>query len=153
MELKKFIAIIVLINLTSFLYGDIIQPTKDLTAYDVVKIQLTALKNNNKSSKNDGIKQTWIFAHPENKKFTGPYERFEKMILSNQYKILLNHVSHKIILISNSKKNYIYNIELITKNKKIFFYKWHLEKSSTEKCDSCWFTTIVSPPVIIGNII
>jgi hypothetical protein len=153
MELKKFIAIIVLINLTSFLYGDIIQPTKDLTAYDVVKIQLTALKNNNKSSKNDGIKQTWIFAHPENKKFTGPYERFEKMILSNQYKILLNHVSHKIILISNSKKNYIYNIELITKNKKIFFYKWHLEKSSTEKCGSCWFTTIVSPPVIIGNII
>ena len=153
MELKKYIVIIVLINLTNFLYADIIQPSKDLTAYDVLKIQLTALKDNNKSSKNDGIKQTWIFAHPENKKFTGPYERFEKMILSNQYKILLNHVSHKIILISNSKKNYIYNIELITKNKKIFFYKKHLEKSSTEKCGSCWFTTIVSPPVIIGNII
>ena len=153
MELKKFIAIIVLINLTSFLYGDIIQPTKDLTAYDVVKIQLTALKNNNKSSKNDGIKQTWIFAHPENKKFTGPYERFEKMILGNQYKILLNHESHKIKLILNSKEKYIYNIELITKNKKLFFYKWHLEKSTTEKCDSCWFTTIVSPPVDIGSLI
>ena len=153
MELKKFIAIIVLINLTSFLYGDIIQPTKDLTAYDVVKIQLTALKNNNKSSKNDGIKQTWIFAHPENKKFTGPYERFEKMILGNQYKILLNHESHKIKLILNSKEKYIYNIELITKNKKLFFYKWHLEKSTTEKCDSCWFTTIVSPPVDIGSVI
>ena len=75
------------------------------------------------NQKNDGIKQTWIFAHPENKKFTGPYERFEKMILSNQYKILLNHVSHKINLItdSNSEDKYIYNIELITKNKKIYF--------------------------------
>ena len=153
MELKKYIVIIVLINLTNFLYADIIQPSKDLTAYDVLKIQLTALKDNNKSSKNDGIKQTWIFAHPENKKFTGPYERFEKMILGNQYKILLNHESHKIKLILNSKEKYIYNIELITKNKKLFFYKWHLEKSTTEKCDSCWFTTIVSPPVDIGSVI
>ena len=91
MELNKYIIIIIFLNLTNFLYADIIQPAKNLTAYDVVKIQLTALKNNNKLSKNDGIKQTWIFAHPENKKFTGPYERFEKMILDDQYKILLNH--------------------------------------------------------------
>jgi hypothetical protein len=153
MELNKYIIIIIFLNLTNFLYADIIQPAKNLTAYDVVKIQLTALKNNNKLSKNDGIKQTWIFAHPENKKFTGPYERFEKMILDDQYKILLNHTSHKINLISNSEENYIYNIELITKKKKIYFYKWHLEKSTTEKCDSCWFTTIVSPPLNIGDAI
>ena len=153
MELKKYFIIIILLNLTNVLHADIIQPTKNLTAYDVVRIQLIALKNNNKTSKNDGIKQTWIFAHPENKKFTGPYERFEKMILSNQYKILLNHASHKISLITNSKDNYIYNIELITKNKKMFFYEWHLEKSTTDKCDSCWFTTIVLPPVNIGNTI
>ena len=153
MELKKCILIIFFFNITNFLYADIIQPAKNLSAYDVVKIQLNALKNNNGSKKNDGIKQTWIFAHPENKKFTGPYERFEKMILSNQYKILLNHVSHKINLITNSEDNYIYNIELITKNKKIYFYEWHLEKTTTEKCNSCWFTTIVSPPVNKGNVI
>ena len=153
MELKKYIIIIIFLNLTSFLHADIIQPAKNLTAYDVVKIQLTALKNNNKLSKNDGIKQTWVFAHPENKKFTGPYERFEKMILDDQYKILLNHTSHKINLISNSEENYIFNIELITKKKKIYFYEWHLEKSSTEKCESCWFTTIVSPPLNIGDAI
>ena len=121
--------------------------------YQEVREMLNALKNNNESKENDGIRQTWIFAHPENKKFTGPYERFEKMILSNQYKILLNHASHKISLITNSKDNYIYNIELITKNKKMFFYEWHLEKSTTDKCDSCWFTTIVLPPVNIGNTI
>ena len=153
MELNKYFIIIIFLNFTNFLYADTIQPAKNLTAYDVVKIQLNALKNNNKLSKNDGIKQTWIFAHPENKKFTGPYERFEKMILSNQYKILLNHVSHKINLIISSKDRYIYNVELITKNKKIFFYEWHLEKSTTDKCNSCWFTTIVSPPVNIGNTI
>jgi hypothetical protein len=153
MELNKYIIIIIFLNLTNFLYADTIKPAKNLTAYDVVKIQLDALKNNNRLSKNDGIKQTWIFAHPENKRFTGPYERFEKMILGDQYKILLNHTSHKINLISNSEENYIYNIELITKKKKIYFYEWHLEKSTTNKCDGCWFTTIVSPPLNIGDAI
>jgi len=75
MELKKYFIIIILLNLTNVLHADIIQPTKNLTAYDVVRIQLIALKNNNKTSKNDGIKQTWIFAHKENKKFKGPNER------------------------------------------------------------------------------
>ena len=153
MELKKYFIIIILLNLTNVIYADTIQPTKNLSAYDVIKIQLNALMNNNESKQNDGIKQTWIFAHPENKKFTGPYERFEKMILSNQYKILLNHVSHKINLITDSKNKNIYSIELIAKNKIIYFYEWHIEIGSTEKCKNCWFTTIVSPPINKGNTI
>ena len=153
MELKKYFIIIILLNLTNVIYADTIQPTKNLSAYEVVKIQLNALMNNNESKQNDGIKQTWIFAHPENKKFTGPYERFEKMILSNQYKILLNHVSHKINLITDSKNKNIYSIELIAKNKIIYFYEWHLEIGSTENCNNCWFTTIVSPPINKGNTI
>ena len=153
MELKKYFIIVILLNFANNLYANTIQPTKDLSAYDVVKIQLNALKNNNVSKKNDGIKQTWIFAHPENKKFTGPYKRFEKMILSNQYKILLNHVSHKINLIADSKNKNLYSIELITKNKKTFLYEWQLEKGTTDKCDNCWFTTLVSPPINIGDTI
>ena len=153
MELKKYFIFIIILNFTNFLYADIIKPAKNLTAYDVVKIQLTALKNNNEPIKNAGIKQTWIFAHPENKKYTGPYERFEKMLLGNQYNILLNHNSHKIRLVKKSDDVYIYNIELISKNKKMFFYEWHLGKSSTDLCNNCWFTTTVSPPIKKGNII
>ena len=121
MELKKYLILIIVLNFTNFLYADIIKPAENLTAYDVVKIQLTALKNNNKPSKNTGIKQTWIFAHPENKKYTGPYERFEKMLLGNQYNLLLNHDSHRIELIMKSKDTYIYNIELISKKKNCTF--------------------------------
>ena len=121
MELKKYFILIIILNFTNFLHADIIKPAENLTAYDVVKIQLTALKNNNKPSKNTGIKQTWIFAHPENKKYTGPYERFEKMLLGNQYNLLLNHDSHRIELIMKSKDTYIYNIELISKKKKCIF--------------------------------
>ena len=153
MELKKYLILIIILNFTNFLYADIIKPEKNLTAYDVIKIQLNALKNNNKPNKNSGIKQTWVFAHPENKKITGPYERFQKMLLGDQYNVLLNHESHKIKLIMNSKKKHIYNVELISSDKKMYFYEWHLEKSTIKNCNSCWFTTIVSPPIEKGNII
>ena len=153
MELKKYFILIIILNFTNFLHADIIKPAEKLTAYDVVKIQLTALKNNNKPSKNTGIKQTWIFAHPENKKYTGPYERFEKMLLGVQYNILLNHDSHKIKLVTKTLRTYIYNIELISKDKKMYFYEWHLERGSTDECSNCWFTTIVSPPTDKGNTI
>ena len=142
-----------MLSFTKFLHADIVKPSENLTAYDVVKIQLTALKNNNKPKKNSGIKQTWIFAHPENKKYTGPYERFEKMLLGVQYNILLNHDSHKIKLVTNTLRTYIYNIELISKDKKMYFYEWHLKKSTIDECNGCWFTTIVSPPTDKGNTI
>jgi len=153
MELKKYIILIIILNFTNFLYADIIQPAENLTAYDVIKIQLNALKKNNKPNKNSGIKQTWVFAHPENKKITGPYERFQRMLLKDQYNILLNHESHKIKLIMNSKNKYIYSVELISSDKKMYFYDWHLEKSTINNCNNCWFTTSVSPPSNKGNII
>ena len=49
-----------------------------------------------------GIKQVWVFAHPENKKVTGPYEKFRIMIYGAQYRYLLNHTSHKIDLMMNT---------------------------------------------------
>jgi len=153
MELKKYFILIVIFGFTNFLYADIIKPAENLTAYDVIKIQLNALKKNNKPNKNSGIKQTWVFAHPENKKITGPYERFQRMLLKDQYNILLNHESHKIKLIMNSKNKYIYSVELISSDKKMYFYDWHLEKSTIKNCNNCWFTTSVSPPSNKGNII
>ena len=101
MELKKIFITLLFVLTFNTLNAEMIKPSKDLSAFDVVKIQLEALKKNNKL--NDGIKQTWLFAHPDNKKFTGPYKRFEGMLLGQQYKILLNHSSHKINLISNNK--------------------------------------------------
>jgi hypothetical protein len=153
MELKKYLILFVILSFAEFSHADVVKPSKNLTPYEVVKIQLTALKNNNKPQKNSGIKQTWIFAHPENKKHTGPYERFEKMLLGDQYNILLNHDSHKIELITKTLSKFIYNIELISNDKKMYLYEWHLEKSTIDGCNSCWFTTVVSPPTDKGNTI
>jgi len=106
MELKKILITITFVLFLSFLNADSTAPNEKLLPYDVVKIQLEALKNNNKND--DGIKVTWLFAHPENKKITGPYERFRIMIYGQQYRQLLNHDSHKINLIMNTPNKYMF---------------------------------------------
>ena len=151
MELKKKLIAITFILLSNSLNADSITPNEKLSPYDVVKIQLEALKNNNKND--EGIKITWLFAHPDNKKVTGPYERFRIMIYGNQYNLLLNHSSHKINLIMNTPDKNIYKVEILTRDKKLFFYEWHVEKGSNKECSGCWFTTAVSIPVDQGNTI
>ena len=149
--MKKLIITCIFILLNNQVKADLIQPNQKFDPYDVVKIQLDALKNNDE--KDMGIKQTWLFAHPDNKKFTGPYSRFRIMIYGQQYKYLINHSSHKIKLISNSPNTYIYKIEVLSENKKLFVYEWHVQKGSDKNCKSCWFTTAVSQPFDQGNTI
>ena len=60
MELKKIILTIFFLSFVNSANAEMIKPAENLSAYDVIKIQLNALKNND--DKDNGIKQTWIFA-------------------------------------------------------------------------------------------
>ena len=44
---------------TSISKADLLEPNINIGPYDVVKIQLTGLQNNDKLSDDFGIKQTW----------------------------------------------------------------------------------------------
>ena len=151
MELKKISITIIFILFSIKVNAELVKPNHKLDPYDVVKIQLEALKKNN--SEDEGIRQTWLFAHPDNKKATGPFDRFRIMIYSQQYKHLINHSSHKIKLITNSPNTYVYRIEILARNKKLFIYEWHVQKGSDDNCKKCWFTSAVSQPFDQGNTI
>ena len=151
MELKKLIFFFIFFTFSNLHSAELAKPSKKLDPYDVVKIQLEALKNNDENDQ--GIRQTWLFAHPDNKKVTGPFARFRIMIYGQQYKHLINHSSHKIKLITNSSNTYVYRIEILSENKKLFFYEWHVQKGSDNNCQNCWFTSAVSQPVDQGNTI
>ena len=144
---------VILSLLLSSSNAEILKPNSDIKPSEVVKIQLSGLQKNDLNFKDSGIEQTWNFAHPDNKKVTGPYERFRIMIYGQQYKYLLNHSSHKINLISNTSNFYIYRIEILTNDKKLFFYEWQVEKGSDVDCKNCWFTSAVSLPTDQGNTI
>lgn len=148
MKLKVFITLLLLITVVK---AEEIYPDQNLKPMDVIKIQLDALKNNDKPKMDSGIKQTWLFAHPRNKMVTGPYPRFRIMLYDPHYQILLNHKSHSINLMQSNKNKFIYGVNIVSKDNKNFFYEWHIEKGSEENCKSCWFTSAVSYPQVRGE--
>ena len=65
-------------------------PNPSLNPSDVVKMQLTAMQQNDAS--NLGIEVTFRFASPSNRRYTGPLERFIRLVKNPSYKHLLNHL-------------------------------------------------------------
>jgi len=44
-------------------------------------------------------------------------------------------------------------VNILTMDKQIFVYEWHLIKGSDLQCKDCWFTSSVSMPFNQGNTI
>ena len=68
--LKLFVVIFIFYQCCA--YADFIKPNAKIKPEEVIKIQLKSLMKNDTPSKDNGIKQTWEFAHPNNQRFTGP---------------------------------------------------------------------------------
>ena len=134
--------------------ADLLEPNTNIKPYDVVKIQLTGLQNNNKLSDNFGIKQTWNFAHPNNKKYTGPLDKFTKMIKGDAYQMLIDHLEHTINPLGSSDKWAQFEVIILDKNKIYHKFSWQVEKYEGEgPLNDCWLTTMVSNPIPLGSSI
>ena len=151
--------ILIKITIIFFLFtnisnADLIKPNNKLKPFDVLMIQLNSLKNNNNFYKDSGIEQTWEFAHPNNKTSTGPLERFKKMIYSDSYKILIEHENNKIIILEELENKLVYKVNILSKDKKRYYYIWQIEKVEQEGIlKDCWMTTGVSDPIYLGETI
>ena len=139
---------------TNISNADLIKPNSDLKPFDVLKIQLNSLKNNNKPYDDAGIEQTWEFAHPVNRASTGPLERFKQMIYSDSYKILISHEKNKTIALEKTPNKFIYKVYILSKDKKRYYYIWQIERVEIEgRFKNCWMTTGVSEPIYLGETI
>ena len=149
----KFIKfIIICICLTYPLQAEVIKPNQSILPDQVVKIQLTGLMNNNSNLKDKGIVQTWEFAHPKNRYFTGPYDKFKEMIKGESYSMLLNHISHEIKEIYTDEKKAIYEVTILDSGKKYFKFRWEVERFLDKgPLKNCWLTTVVSQPIPLGS--
>ena len=114
---------------TNISYADLIKPNSSLEALDVLMIQLKSLKNNNSPYKDAGIEQTWEFAHPTNKKSTGPLKRFKRMIYGESYKILISHENTKTIILNETSDKFVFKVYVLSKDKKKILLYLANEKS------------------------
>ena len=138
----------------SSLKADLINPSILIEPKEVIKIQLNGLMKNDNFFKDSGIEQTWNFAHPENKKNTGPLPNFKMMIKGRSYQMLLNHLSHTITEVRSSDKWAQFEV-IILDNEKIYHkFNWQVEKYAEEgPLKDCWLTTMVSSPISLGSSI
>ena len=138
----------------SFLKADLLIPNNSILPAEVIKIQLIGLMNNDKEFDDSGIEQTWNFAHPNNKKNTGPLPNFKMMIKGNSYQMLLNHLSHTITEIGSSDKWAQFEVVILDNEKIYHKFNWQVEKFTMDgPLQGCWLTTVVSSPIPLGSSI
>ena len=153
LHLTFSVVLIFLCNI-SLLKADLIIPNSSILPAEVIKIQLIGLMNNDKEFEDSGIEQTWNFAHPNNKKNTGPLPKFKMMIKGNSYQMLLNHLSHTITELGSSENWAQFEVIILDKEKIYHKFNWQVEKFTMGgPLEGCWLTTIVSSPVPLGSSI
>ena len=158
MMLKKLplifsIVTIIFLNI-SYSNADLKSPNNLILPAEVIKIQLVGLMDNDKDFKDSGIEQTWNFAHPNNKKNTGPLPNFKMMIKGNSYQMLIDHLNHTITELGSSDKRAQFEVIILDKNKIYHKFNWQVEKYTMDgPLKDCWLTTMVSNPISLGSSI
>ena len=77
----------------------LIVPAADYTPLEVIEIQLLGLQSGDPVQ---GIEQVWVFAHPFNKRATGPLARFRTLFEMPAYAPLLDLRSYSIKAVSET---------------------------------------------------
>jgi len=149
-----FKTLIIFLILLSTSTAEILKPSSKIKPSEVVKIQLNGLQKNDLDFIDSGIEQTWNFAHPNNKKVTGPLPNFKRMIKGDAYQMMLNHLSHTITQLGSSDIWAQFEVVILDKNKIYHKFNWQVEKYTEEgELKDCWLTTMVSNPIPLGSSI
>ena len=133
-------------------FADVLKPSVNIDPKQVVIIQLNALMKNDSPYKDRGIEQTWEFAHPNNRIYTGPLDNFIRMIKNPSYAMMIDHLEHNIIPVEEQEKSSYYFVELTDSNGKKFGFEWTVEKvEQNGEFKDCWMTVGVSRPMPLSQ--
>jgi len=123
-----------------------------MNARDIIRLQMNALKKNKNES---GIRLAFKYASSENKRSTGPYSKFKRMVQNKNYNHLLNCKSWKFIpktirkrgdeqysvivevLSSHDNKKYRYRFTLSRQLKTLFWRTDSVILETYENLDEC----------------
>ena len=150
--MQKFLYVVLFVLISLNLNADMIKPDPSISAKDVISIQLKALQINNSPFEDAGIEQTWEFAHPNNRKYTGPLNNFIRMLKNPSYSMMLGHLEHNIIPVEEDETVSYYFVELTDINGKKYGFEWTVQKViENGKYKDCWMTIGVSTPMPLSQ--
>ena len=118
----------------------VLEPDPSLRPEQVARIQVEALGRNDEPHPNNGIEITWNFASPNNKKVTGPLERFKRMVHNPVYEPMVNHkgAQYDNVRIEGDKAEL--DVILLSKEGQFVGYRFALSRQKGGPCDGCWMT-------------
>jgi len=148
---KVLVLLLITISISK---AEILKPSSNINPKEVVKIQLTGLQKNDFKFKDSGIEQTWNFAHPNNKKVTGPLGNFKRMLKGDSYQMMIDHLSHTITQLGSTDKWAQFEVIILDKSKIYHKFNWQVEKYTEDgELKDCWLTTMVSNSIPLGSSI
>lgn len=122
----------------------LVQPSTELTAENVISIQLKALSDAEYDPETDsGAAQVWAFAHPSNRAMTGPLPRFTRMLKSLNYRPLIGHRQHFLRLVEETKDKAHFAVRVTGQDGWVYGYSWQLAKVPEGAFANMWMTTTV----------
>lgn len=119
------------------------EPSASLTPAEVVAAQLDALKGNDSSNQDAGIRITFGFASPQNQSATGPVEHFIELVRNPVYSALLNHRAARLsemMVVEDSARQ---KVTLTDRDGRPATFVFILSKQAGPPCDGCWMTDAV----------
>lgn len=156
-HISRFLSLSSLLVLAALVFGSVAQagelrlPNPDIPPEEVVRIQLAALMKNDAPDQDFGIRQTWAFAHPDNRQVTGPIDRFIEMIKKPAYAPLINHRRHTVTEQNVATSWVQYKVMMEDDGGRVLAFAWVVKKVEGGIFDNCWMTSAVSAPVLAGQ--
>ncbi|MBL6605284.1 MAG: hypothetical protein ISQ23_02610 [Alphaproteobacteria bacterium] len=148
--------------------SDFIEPASTLSPEEVVEIQLLGLQAAG-TDRRAGIEQVWRFAHPDNRKMTGPISRFSQLFDLPAYAPLIGLQDYVINdrALSNTEARFVITVR--ARDGAAYGYVWTLrtlpaslapdadykadntQDESAPENQLIWMTTAVSAPYAGGG--
>lgn len=121
----------------------LIVPAANYTPEEVIEIQLLGLQS---GDLDQGIEQVWLFAHPFNKRATGPLPRFRTLFEMPAYAPLVDLRSYTVKAVNETAVESHFVVSIVTSDGVSYDYFWTLEKVLDGNQAGFWMTTMVSSP-------
>ncbi|MFP4373875.1 MAG: DUF4864 domain-containing protein [Spirochaetaceae bacterium] len=118
-----------------------LRPAPELSAEEVVRIQMEAFRNNDEED--TGIAIAFRFASPGNRQMTGPLSRFRMMMRNPFYRPMLNAEAAEIGLVDVRERVARVEVYTVAPGGERNYYAFFLGKQRGGEYDDSWMTEAV----------
>lgn len=164
MLLFRLVLILAMLWPFSLQASEFIEPDSELSAQEVVEIQLLGLQAAG-MDRRAGIEQVWRFAHPDNRKMTGPITRFSSLFDLPAYAPLIGLQDYVINDRAVNQTQARFVVTIRARDGAAYGYIWTLralpaqalpdaDKDNADQSwqgDFVWMTSAVSAPTAGGG--